>query len=169
MWNWAQASQSVCWFTDGERRYGRELWKLASVWLKRSQFPAVYNIRKAWREGLEVAIKVKGSQGCPRREWVKHEHPWTALSHEGEVHANHCEAHHAALRRRCSAFRRRQNLYAKTVEGLERALSVQRLLHNWGRPHWSSGQTPAMAMGFIARPVSLSEMLSSRGLQHLPP
>ena len=56
------------WFTDGERRYGQELWKLASVWLKRSQFPAVYDLRKAWREGLEVAMKVKGSQGRPRRD-----------------------------------------------------------------------------------------------------
>ncbi|MGD1902638.1 MAG: IS1 family transposase, partial [Geitlerinemataceae cyanobacterium] len=69
----------------------------------------------------------------------------------------------------CSAFRRRQNLYAKTVDGLERALSVQRLIHNWVRSHWSSGQTPAMAMGFIARPVRLSEMLSLRGLHDLPP
>ena len=169
VWNWAQACQNIRWFTDGERRYGQELWKLASVWLERSQFPAVYDLRKVWREGLEVAMKVKGSQGRPRREWVKHEHPWTVISSESEVHANHCEAHNAALRRRCSAFRRRQNLYAKTRDGLERALSVQRLIHNWVRPHWSSDQTPAMAMGFLSQPVSLSEMLSMRGLHDLPP
>ncbi|PPT07073.1 hypothetical protein CKA32_005298 [Geitlerinema sp. FC II] len=134
VWNWVQASQSIRWFTDGERRYGQELWNLASVWLDRHSWPVVYDIRKAWREGLEVAMKVKGSQGKARREWVKFEHPWTAISAESEVHANHCEAHNAALRRRCSAFRRRQNLYAKTPSGLERALSVQRLIHNWVRP-----------------------------------
>jgi hypothetical protein len=36
----------------------------------------------------------------------------------------------SALRRRCSADRRRQNHYVKDVEGRERALSVQRLVHN---------------------------------------
>jgi hypothetical protein len=34
------------------------------------------------------------------------------------------------LRRRCSAYRRRQNLYAKNTEGLQRAVTVQRLVHN---------------------------------------
>jgi hypothetical protein len=41
----------------------------------------------------------------------------------------------SALRRRCSAYRRRQNLYAKNTEGLQRAVTVQRLVHNWVRPH----------------------------------
>jgi len=35
VWNWAQACPSIRGFTEGERRYGKELWKLASVWLKR--------------------------------------------------------------------------------------------------------------------------------------
>jgi hypothetical protein len=26
--------------------------------------------------------------------------------------------------------------YAKKVEGLQRSLSVQRLVHNWVKPHW---------------------------------
>lgn len=124
---------------------------------------------KVWREGLEVAMKVKGSQGKARREWVKLEHPWTAISAESDVHANHGEAHNAALRRRCSAFRRRQNLYAKTPSGLERVLSVQRLIHNWVRLRWSSLQTPAMALGFTSRAVSIGQMLSLRSFQDLPP
>lgn len=59
--------------------------------------------------------------------------------------------------------------YAKSVDGLERALGVQQLIHNWVRPHWSSGQTPAMALGFSARQVSLSEMISLRGFHELLP
>lgn len=81
-------------------------------------------------------MKIKGSQGTQRVEWVKHEHPYTAISASNEVHANHNEAHHAAMRRQCSAYRRRQNLYAKNQAGLQRVLDVQRLVHNWVRPHW---------------------------------
>jgi hypothetical protein len=58
-------------------------------------------------------MTIKGSQGQRRVEWVKTEHPVTALSATWEVHANHNEAQNSALRRRCSAYRRRQNLYAK--------------------------------------------------------
>jgi transposase-like protein len=57
------------------------------------------------------------------------------ISPQSEVHANHNEAHNSALRRRASAYHRRQNHYAKVVEELQRALSVQRLIHNWVRPH----------------------------------
>jgi hypothetical protein len=71
-----------------------------------------YRRRKVWREGLEVAMKIKGSQGQRRVEWVKVEHPFTAISPACEVHANHNEAQNSALRRRASAYRRRQNLYA---------------------------------------------------------
>jgi hypothetical protein len=35
-WQWAQPSAWIRWFTDGERRYGKELWKLASVYLPSS-------------------------------------------------------------------------------------------------------------------------------------
>lgn len=79
-------------------------------------------------------MKVKESQGNRRVEWVNTEHPFTAISPGSEIHANHNEAHNAALRRRCSAYRRRQNLYAKKQSGLERELDVQRLIQNWVRP-----------------------------------
>lgn len=48
-----------------------------------------YPFRKVWREGLEVAIKIKGSQGQRRVVWLKVEHPFTAISPTAEVHANH--------------------------------------------------------------------------------
>ena len=153
----------------GERRYAQALCRLASVYLKRHETSTVYGHRKVWRDGLEVAIKIKGSPGTRRVEWVKPEHPYTAISDASEVHANHNEADNSAIRRRCSTYRRRQNLYAKTVEGLQRALSVQQLVHNWVRPHWSlvKNTTPAMAIGLYHRPVSMVEFLSSRGFEYL--
>ncbi len=100
------------------RRYGTALWKLASVSLKAGEAHRDYGRRKVWRQGLEVAMNIKGSQGHTRVEWVKVEHPFTAVSPASEVHAKHNEAQNSALRRRASAYRRRQNLYAKRVEGL---------------------------------------------------
>jgi len=168
-WEWARPASFIRWFTDGERRYGTTLWKLSSVHLKAGEAHPDYGRRQVWRQGLEVAMKIKGSQGRKRVEWVKVEHPFTALSPAREVHANHNEAQNSALRRRASAYRRRQNLYAKRVEGLQRVLDVQRLVHNWVRPHWrlAKDRTPAMAMGYSERPVSIDEILTSRGFHCL--
>ena len=170
-WEWAEPSEWVRWFTDGERRYGKELWKLASIYLPGDMTTDAYPYRKVWREGLEVAMKIKGSQGKPRLAWVFREHPFAAISSSSEVHANHLEAFNSALRRRATAYRRRQNHYAKGGEGLQRALNVQRLLHNWVRPHWGLGKktTPAMAMGYIERPMAIAEILTSRGFQNFTP
>lgn len=164
-WDWAKPSEAIRWFTEVERRYGKERWKLASVYLKKSEKTEAFEYRKVWREGLEVAIKIKGSQGKPRIEWLRQEHPFTAISPKSEVHANHNEAQNSSLRRRASAYHRRMNHYAKIAEGLQRALDVQRLIHNWVRPHWGleKNQTPAMAMGYLERPVMMLEILSSRG------
>lgn len=168
-WAWANPATSIRWFTDGERRYGQALWQLASVRLKAGECHRDFPYRKVWREGLEVAMKIKGSQGRRRVEWVRVEHPFTAISAAPEVHANHNEAQNSALRRRASAYRRRQNLYAKCVEGLQRVLDVQRLIHNWVRPHWGLGRklTPAMAMGYCQRPLSMAELLTLRGFDSI--
>lgn len=99
-WNWANPAQFIRWFTDGERRYGKALWKLASVYLTAGEAHRDYHHRKVWREGLEVAMKIKGSQGKRRVEWAYPEHPFTAVSAASEVHANHNEAQNSALRRR---------------------------------------------------------------------
>ncbi len=168
-WAWAEPAQFIRWFTDGERRYGAALWRLASVSLKPGEAHPAYGRRKVWREGLEVAMKIKGSQGHKRVEWVKVEHPFTAISPEHEVHANHNEAQNSALRRRASAYRRRQNLYAKRVAALQRVLDVQRLVHNWVRPHpgLSKNTTPAMAMGYCDRPVTMRELLTQHSFAFL--
>ena len=72
-----------------------------------------------------------------------------------------------AIRRRCSAKRRTENLYAKKVEGLNRAITIQRLIHNWIRPHFSLGKnvTPAMAIGYIKQPITIEKMLNCRNWQ----
>ena len=121
-------SHYIRWFTDGERGYTQQVWQMASVYLKSTEVSDEYGHHKVWRHGLEVAIKIKGSQGNPRIEWLKPEHPYTGISDQSDAHANHNEAN-SALRRRCSAYRRRQNLYAKNREGLHRAVTVQRLVH----------------------------------------
>lgn len=90
------------------------MWLSASCYLKASEYSRAYGYRQVWRQGFYVAIKIKGSQGNRRVEWVP-EHPFTAISPASDVHANHNEAHNSALRRRASAYRRRQNLYAKEV------------------------------------------------------
>lgn len=128
-----------------------------------------YGRRKVCREGLEVAMKIKGSQGNQRIGWVKVEHPFTAISLEHEVNANHNEAHNSALRRRASAYRRRQNLYAKRVATLQRVLDMHRLVHNWVRPHHrlKKDTTPAMAMGYCDRPITMHELLAHCGFASL--
>ncbi len=90
-WDWAKPAQYIRPFTDGERRYGK-MWKLASVNLKAAEAHQDYHRRNVWREGLEVAMKIKGSQAQRRVEWVYVEHPFTAISAASEVHANHNEA-----------------------------------------------------------------------------
>jgi hypothetical protein len=170
LWEWGKGAAILRCFTDGERRYGKFLWLLASVYLSNKERVKGYPYRRVWRQGVEVAMKIKGSQGRPRREWVKIEHPLTAISFQKEVHANHNEANNAAIRRRCSAYRRRQNHYAKKQQGLQRSIDVQRLVHNWCRPHNGLGKniTPAMAMGFVSRPITIYEMLHSRSYEELP-
>ncbi len=67
------------------------------------------------------------------------------------------EAQNSALRRRASAYRRRQNFYAKRVEALQRVLEVQRLVHNWVRPHWGLGKNITKSDGNgILRPPTLN-------------
>jgi hypothetical protein len=50
---------------------------------------------------------------------------------------------------------------------LQRALDVQRILHNWVKTHGGLGKrtTPAMAIGLCTRPLSTQELLCMRGVQ----
>lgn len=117
-WDWAKEAELVRWFTDGERRYGKALWKLASVFLKPGECHPDYRRRKVWREGLEVAMKIKGAQGQRRVSWVYAEHPFTAISPASEVHANHNEAQNSALRRRKECLSPTTKSLCKTSGGI---------------------------------------------------
>ncbi|NJL02419.1 MAG: hypothetical protein HC910_18335 [Spirulinaceae cyanobacterium SM2_1_0] len=79
----------------------------------------------------------------------------------------HCQSEHI-VKNGTAALKdgRRQNLYAKNVDALQRVLAVQRLVHNGVRPHWGlpSKTTPAMAMGDCSRPVSMLDILTILGL-----
>ena len=85
-WDWASPSEWIRWFTDGERRYSKALWKLANIYLSQRETTETYRYRRVWREGLEGAMKVKGSQGKPHVEWLRPEHPFTAISPKSDVH-----------------------------------------------------------------------------------
>jgi hypothetical protein len=83
LWDWAKPAKFIRLLTDGEYRYSKEgdwgkippahfrnyLCPLAHVFLKPDEVSSTYRHRKVWRQGLEVACKVKGSQGTPRRVW----------------------------------------------------------------------------------------------------
>lgn len=87
---WAELAAFIHWFTDGEPRYGKALWALASFYLKADETHPDYKRRKVWREGIEVAMKIKSSQGQRWVEWVNPEHPFTTISPASDVHVNHC-------------------------------------------------------------------------------
>ena len=123
-----RASSSVS-ERDGES-YGKELWELSGERLQPGQVSSAYRPLKVWWEGLEAVIPIEEFQGTLRVAWLKAEHPFTAISPTSHVHAHHNEALNRCLRCRCSADRRRQNHCAKTVAGLQRAVTVQWLIHN---------------------------------------
>lgn len=66
LWKWSVPAASVCFLTDGEARYANCFWQQARVWLKPHETTPESDRRKVWREGIEVASKVKGSQGRRR-------------------------------------------------------------------------------------------------------
>ncbi len=152
--------------SDGERRYGNILFELCCETLRTGK-PG--RPRKVLPPGVRVRIKNKGSQkhkkGPKRQKYQapQKEHPDTSQDLKvSEIHANHVEAQNAALRRRNSAYRRRTNTYAKTEDGLQRTLDVHQLIHNFVRPHWTTGVVPAVALGIMTHPMSLEEILTTQ-------
>ena len=114
--------------TDGERRYGSLLFELCSEALRNGQRGRP---KKTLPKGVKVRIKNKGSQRHkrgpkrPKYQAPYPEHPDTAQPlATTEIHANHLEAFHTSLRRRCAAYRRRTNMYAKKTGRLQERLDV---------------------------------------------
>jgi transposase-like protein len=122
-------------------------------------------------KGVRVRIKNKGSQNHkkgrkrPKYHAPQREHPDTDQNLSNpDIHANHLEAHNASIRRRNSPFRRRTNMYAKTKEGLQRTLDVHLIIHNFIRPHWTTGLVPPVSLGILKCAKTLEEVLSMQSV-----
>jgi transposase-like protein len=149
-------------FTDGERRYGNILFEICYEIIKNGKQGRP---KKTLKKGVKVRIKNKGSQAHkkgPKRP--KYQAPWPEHPETEQnikvyhIHANHVEAFFSALRRRCAAFRRRTNTYAKSTKGLQRILTVHWVIYNFVRVHYTTKQVPAAALGIIDKGLSIDEL-----------
>jgi hypothetical protein len=75
-----------------------------------------------------------------------------------DIHANHLEAFHASLRRRCATYRRQTNMYAKNPGRLQERLDVYWIVHNFVRVHFTTRQVPAVALGILDHGFALHEL-----------
>jgi hypothetical protein len=148
--------------TDGERRYGNLLFELCSQALRTGKRGRP---KKTLPKGVKVRLKNKGSQRHKRgRKRPKYqapypEHPATAQAvATTDIHANHLEAFHTSLRRRCAAYRRRTNMYAKKTGRLQERLDVYWIVHNFVRVHFTTRQVPAVALGILDHGFALHEI-----------
>jgi hypothetical protein len=114
--------------------------------------------KKTLPKGIKVRLKTKGSQRHkrgpkrPKYQAPYSEHPDTAQSlATTEMHANHLEAFHTSLRRRCAAYHRRTNTYAKHTGRLQARLEVYWMVPNFVRVHFTTRQVPAVALGILDR------------------
>jgi hypothetical protein len=114
---------------------------------------------------VKVRLKNKGSQAHKRgRKRPKYqaplpEHPATNQNVQTEdIHANHLEAFNSALRRRMACYRRKSNTYAKEQPALQCRLDAYWVLHNFIRPHFTTKQVPAVALGVLDHPLSWDEI-----------
>ena len=160
---YVRRTQDLTFLSDGERRYGNTLFELCAQTVRTGKRGRP---RKTLPNGCRVRLKNKGSQQHrrgpkrPKYQAPQPEHPDTPRDvPEAALHANHLEAHNTALRRRNSAFRRRTNTYAKNTTALQRTLDVHLLQHNFVRPHWTTGEVPAVRLGIMAAPLHLEEIL----------
>ena len=155
-------TQDLSLFTDGERRYGNLLFEICSE-VVRTGKPG--RPKTTLKQGVKARVKNKGSQSHKkRRKRPTYQAPWAEHPDTPqeiacpEIHANHLEAFWSALRRKCSAYRRRTNTYAKSKDGLQRILRVYWVVHNVMRPHFTTKELPAIRLGILERPLSVKEL-----------
>lgn len=155
--------------TDGERRYGNILFEICYELLRTGKRGRP---RKTLKKGVKVRVKNKGAQKKkPGRKRAKYqapqsEHPDTAQNIENsDIHANHVEGFNAALRRMCSAFRRKTNTYAKKVERLQDRLNTIWIIHNFIRVHYTTKKVPAVSLGVIEEGMTLEDILRLKGVK----
>ena len=121
---------------------------------------------------MKVRIKNKGAQKHkrgpkrPKYQAPIKEHPQTPqLLQMQEIHANHLEAFNSALRRLLSCYRRRTNTYAKNQLALQRRLDAYWVVHNFVRPHFTTRQVPAVALGILEKGLSFEQLFKIQKLQ----
>jgi transposase-like protein len=148
--------------TDGERRYGNLLFEVCYELVKNGKRGRP---KKTLKRGIRVRIKNKGSQAHKKgRKRPKYQSPWAEHSEtthtleETDIHANHAEAFWSALRRKCTTFRRKTNMYAKSTPGSQRLLHVYWVVHNFIRVHFTTREVPAVALEVIERRVAAFEI-----------
>ena len=161
-----EQTQDLTLVTDGERRYGNLLFDLCRQAIRTGQ---VGRPRLTLPKGVKVRLKNKGNQSRhqgpkrPKYEAPQAEHPDTPQDlTETDIHANHLEGFNAGIRRKLACYRRKTNTYAKTDESLQTRLDVQWLLHNFIRPHFTTKQVPAVALGILNQGLSLFELFKVR-------
>ncbi len=148
--------------TEGERRDGSLLCELCRQALRTGKRGRP---TKTLPTGVKVRLKNKGSQRHkrgpkrPKYQAPYPEHPDTPQPlATTEIHANHLEAFHPSLRRRCAAYRRRTNRYAKHPGRLQERLDVYWMVQNFVRGHFPTRQVPAVALGILDRGFVLHEL-----------
>jgi hypothetical protein len=158
----ARQTHDLSIFTDGERRYGNLLFAICYELVKDGR-PG--RPKKTFKKGVHCRIKNKGSQAHKKgRKRPKYQSPWrehpetTRTIAETDIHANHAEAFFSALRRKCATFRRKTNMYAKSITGLQRLLHVYWVVHNFLRVHFTIREVPAVTLGILERRLSVHEI-----------
>ncbi|MBF0419462.1 MAG: IS1 family transposase [Magnetococcales bacterium] len=159
-------TKDLTFLSDGERRYGSTLFSLCAEALKTGMRGRP---KMVLPKGVKVRVKNKGDQKHkrgrkrPKFQAPQEEHPDTDQNlPESEINANRLEGQNAATRRRNSAFRRRTNTYAKTEDALQRMLDVHLIIHNFVRPHWTTGVVPAVKLGIKKAPLRLEDILTMK-------
>jgi len=161
-----EQTQELSLVTDGERRYGNTLFAICRQALRTGQ---VGRPRQTLPKGVKVRVKNKGSQAHkkgpnrPKYQAPQPEHPDTPQDlADTDIHANHLEGFNAGIRRKLACYRRRTNTYAKQEETLQTRLDVHWVLHNFVRPHFTTKQVPAVALGILDRGLSMFELFKVR-------
>jgi hypothetical protein len=152
--------------TDGERRYGNLLFETCQEVLRTGK-PG--RPKKTLPKGVKVRVKNKGSQAHKRgRKRPKYQAPWNEHPDteqnvaDSDIHANHSEGFNSSLRRKVSCYRRKTNTYAKERSALQTRLDVYWILHNFVRPHFTTRQVPAVALGILETELSLSDIFRTQ-------
>jgi hypothetical protein len=157
-----QQTSDLTLLTDGERRSGSLLFEICSDVLRNGKRGRP---KKTLRKGVKVRLKHKGAQRHkrgpkrPKYQAPYPEHPDTEqFLATKDMHANHLEVFNTSLRRRCAAYRRRTNMYAKNTARLQERLDVYWIVHNFVRVHFTTRQVPAVALGVLESGLSLHEL-----------